>query len=203
MGRIPKLVKEKALAESVSTKSENCDPPQLSTTNGTAEILSNSSIVDLRIPLIDDHILFTDFHHAQLDQSLDCQTPMFSNNESYQLPDNFTLDETRRTSTDEDPRIVQLNRSALTNYMSNCEDLFSTEAIQRVKEIVHVIAHPTTTSQLDYEQSSFIRYLRWKMFDLSNTYNGRTRQLIERMNTMIRLGVNLTRRKKFDRIHVR
>ena len=205
MGRIPKLVKEKALAECISSTRENEDPSQPSSparvppvptaTAATIDVLSGSSSVDLNIPLIDEHILFADLHSMVLDHQPNCHTPppptttgSVTHPTNYQLPKNFTIDETKRD--DFDKRIVTLNRSALTNYMSNCEEKFATDVIEHMKQIVTKIAHPSTSSELDYEQSSFIRHLRWKMFDLCNTYNGRTRQLIERMNSMIHLGVS-------------
>lgn len=206
MGRIPKLVKEKALAECISSTRENEDPSQPSSparvpsvptaTATTIDVLSGSPSADVNLPLIDEHILFADLHTMVLDHQSNCHTPppppttadSVTHASNCQLPKNFTLDETNRD--DFDRRIVTLNRSALTNYMSNCEEKFATDVIEHMKQIVTKIAHPTTSSELSYEQSSFIRHLRWKMFDLCNTYNGRTRQLIERMNSMIHLGVS-------------
>ncbi len=203
MGRIPKLVKEKALAEYISSSIENEDPTQLSSPRvppiriNSNNPLSTSSIVDLHLSLTDEHSLFADLDRVPIDNQLHCHTflplttpPITSSYHTYELPDNFTIDETKQEYIEDDKRIVTLNPSALTNYMTNCEERFATNVIERMKNIVQKISHPTGDTQLDYEESSFIRHLRWRMFDLSNTYNGRTRQLIERMNSMIRLGVN-------------
>jgi hypothetical protein len=205
MGRIPKLVKEKALAEYVSSSIENEDPTQASPSripqlnSHSNNPLSTSSVVDLHLPLIDEHSLFADLDAVPIDHQLNCHTPppmttIVSSSSSsyhhYQLPDNFTIDETKQEDNNDDNRIVKLNPSALTNYMTNCEERFGNNVTERMKNIVKKISHPTVCTELDYEESSFIRHLRWRMFDLTNTYNGRTRQLIERMNSMIHLGVN-------------
>jgi hypothetical protein len=202
MGRIPKLVKEKALAEYISSSIENEDPIQSSSSrvppinSNINNHLSTTNLADLHLPLIDDHSLFADLDGMPIDTQLNCHTPptltatMLSSCHSYQLPDNFTIDETKQEDTKDDPRIVKLNPSALSNYMTNCEASFANNVTVRMKNIVKKISHPTKCTELDYEESSFIRHLRWKLFELSNTYNGRTRQFIELMNSMIQLGVN-------------
>lgn len=201
MGRIPKSVKEKALAEHISATRENEDPtrasspriPPLSFPPGDA--LSTSSMADISLPLIDEHSLFADLDRVPIGNPLACQTPPPVNTSvrtscyRYELPENFTIDETKSEENEHDHRIVKLSPTALTNYMTNCEERFATHVIERMRTIVNKISHPTACTELDYEESSFIRHLRWKMFDLSNTYNGRTRQLIERMNSMIHLRV--------------
>jgi hypothetical protein len=197
MGRIPKLVKEKALAEHVSSSIENDDPTQISSPRvppiNSNDRLSTSSTVNLSLPLLDEHLLFVDLDSVPIDNHLDYHMPplvtatILSSCNSYELPDNFTIDETKQE--EDDNRITTLNPSALTNYMTNCEERFASKVIERMENIVRHISHPTTCTELNYEESSFIRHLRWKMFDLSNTYNGRTRQLIERMNSMINLKV--------------
>ena len=196
MGRIPKLVKEKALAEHVSPTAENRDPTKGSSTSTNAvDVPSASSIVDTDVPLIDDNALFEDLNLSLLSRRRDCRTPsLLPACARYELPATFTIDETIRTVEDEaeDKRIVTLSQSALTHYMTNCEEHFSIDVVERMKAIGVAISHPTSRTQLDHEQSSFIRYLRWKLLDLSNTYNGRTSQLIERMNSMINLGVRHT-----------
>ena len=203
MGRIPKLVKEKALAEYISSSIENEDPvlsspprvPPLRTNSNNP--LSTSALVDLHLPLIDEHAFFADLDSMPIDHHLNCRTPpslpntatRLSSFHTYELPENFTIDETKQEDIEDDKRIVSLDTTALSHYMTNCEEHFASNVIERMRTIVQKISHPTTTTELDYEDSSFIRYLRWKMFDLANTYNGRTRQLIERMNSMMRLGI--------------
>jgi hypothetical protein len=202
MGRIPKSVKEKALAEHISSTRENEDPSQSTLsripplTSDPIDPILMPSIIDSTLPLIDEHSLFADLDTVPIGNQLNCQTPppftasLLSSSYRYELPDNFTIDETKSEEMEHDDRIVKLNPTALTNYMTNCEERFARNVIGRMRTIVDKISHPTACTELDYEESSFIRHLRWKMFDLSNTYNGRTRQLIERMNSMIHLRVN-------------
>lgn len=201
MGRIPKLVKEKALAEYISSSVENEDPTQSSPPRvpplriNSNNPLSTSSMIDIHLPLIDEHSFFADLDTIPLDNQLNCHTPpplttRYSSYHAYELPENFTIDETKKEDDEDDQRIVTLNPSALSHYMTNCEEHFANNVLERMKNIMEKISHPTTDTELNYEESSFIRHLRWKMFDLANTYNGRTRQLVERMNSMISLGVN-------------
>ena len=193
MGRIPKLVKEKALAECAAPSAENeGQTDHRPTTTTTTEHLSAASIVDLHIPLIDDHLLFHELTSTSHERPFDCRTPHPVTKNSFEL--SFSIDETKSEPID-DPRIVRLSQLALTHYLGGCEDRFATNVIDMMKGIVVKIAHPTCATELDYEQSSFIRYLRWRMSDLTNTYNNRTKQLIERMNEMIRHGVRRPRRK--------
>jgi hypothetical protein len=203
MGRIPKLVKEKALAEYISSSIENEDPTQTPPRVPPIKINSNnplsaSSLSDLHLPFSDEHSLFADLESLPIDNQLNCHTSPFlptaartlSSSHTYELPENFTIDETKQEDMRDDQRIVKLNPSALSHYMTNCDERFATNVTERMINLVQKISHPTTTAtELDYEESSFIRHLRWKMIELANTYNGRTRQLIERMNSMIHLGI--------------
>jgi hypothetical protein len=183
MGRIPKLVKEKALAEHhlSSSSTENDDP---SSSIGSLPQSINSNIFpskDFELELIDEQIFLDDFDSISFNNST---TKLLPSCTSYILPDNFTIDETKH---DHEENLFTLNRSILTNCKVNCED----NIIEYIKKLVTKISHTIINTELGYEESSFIRYLRWKMIDLSNTYNERTRQLIERMKTMINLEVNL------------
>ena len=154
MGRIPKLVKEKALAEchlsSDDSIASSSSPPRIP----SAYITSS----DFDLPLIVEQVSPDEF-----DALPSCA--------SYVLPANFTIDETAQGPVDE---------------TINEPEEFSADVIEC---IVSKVSHPTAQTELEPEQSAFIRYLRRKMFDLCQTYNGRTRQLIDRMNTMIGLGV--------------
>jgi hypothetical protein len=202
MGRIPKLVKEKALAEYISSSIENEDPTQTPPRVPPIKInsnnpLSTSSLSEINLSLIDEHSFFADLDSVPIDSQLNCHTPPFlpttstilSSSHTYELPANFTIDETKQEDIKDDQRIVKLNPSALSHYMTNCDERFATNVIERMMNLIQKISHPTTMTELDYEESSFIRYLRWKMIELTNTYNGRTRQLVERMNSMIHLGI--------------
>jgi hypothetical protein len=177
MGRIPKLVKEKALAEyHVSSSSiENEDP--FSSSPYVRSIGSNSNNLipsDCNLELIDEQLLSDDFDSISFDNS----PSGVPSSREYILPDNFTIDETKSQYEEK-------------QFIVNCEEQFSNNVLERIKGLVTKLSEPITTIELGREQSSFIRYLRWKVIDLCNTYNGGTRQLIERMNNMTSHGVNI------------
>jgi hypothetical protein len=177
MGRIPKLVKEKALAEyHVSSSSiENEDP--FSSSPYVRSIGSNSNNLtpsDFNLELIDEQLFSDDFDSISFDDS----PSGIPSCKEYILPDNFTIDETKHEYEEK-------------QFIVNCEEQFSNNVLERIKGLVTKLSEPITTIELGHEQSSFIRYLRWKMIDLCNTYNGGTRQSIERMNNMISHGVNI------------
>ena len=181
MGRIPKLVKEKALAEHrlSSSSIENEDPSSLSPY--VQSIGSNSNHLtsaEFNLELIDEQLLLDDFDSISFDNP---PSTVLSRKE-YLLPDNSTTDGTKH---EYEEKQSTLNRTV------EYQDQFSNNVLERIKGLVTKLSEPITTIELDHEQSSFIRYLRWKIIDLSNTSNGCTRQLIERMNTMISHGVNI------------
>jgi hypothetical protein len=174
MGRIPKLVKEKALAEhQLSSSSTENDDPNSSMASPPQSINFLSNEFDLQ--LIDEQIFLDEIDSISLDQS-SMKLPSCT---SHILPDNFTIDETN-----------SLNRSVLTNCIMNCEEQFSRNVIQKFRILVTKLSYTIINTELGDEESSFIRYLRWKIIDISNRCNQRTRQLTERMKTMISLGVN-------------
>jgi hypothetical protein len=188
MGRIPKSVKEKALAEHrlSSSSTENEDPNNFSVASLSPSINSNSNQFpsnDFDLELIDEQLSLDDIDTIPFDKS----SATLPSCMSYILPDNFTIVETKH---DEDGDLFSLNRSVLTNCTVNCEEQFSKNIIERIQNLIIKISQPIIRTELNHEESSFIRYLRWKMFDLCNTFNGGTRQLFERMNSMIKLGVN-------------
>ena len=202
MGRIPKSIKEKALAEHVPPSTENEDPTQTlpfrvpPISSNFRNSTPTSTTVNLNLSILDEHLLFTNLDSLPIDHGLKyALSPLLTSailpsGHGYELSDNFSIDETQHNDENgNNKRIVTLNLSALTNFMSNCDEHFANNAIERMKTIVQKISHPTMFKELDYNESSFIRYLRWKMFDLNSKYNGGTRQLIERMNSMIHLGV--------------
>jgi hypothetical protein len=186
MGRIPKLVKEKALAEHhlSSSSTENDDP---SPSMGSPPPSINSNIFpskDFELELIDEQIFLDDFDSISFDNPPAKLLPSCT---SYILPDNFTIDETKH---DHEENVLTLNRSILTNCTVHYEEKFTDNIIEYIKKFFTKISHTIINTEISYEESSFIRYLRWKIINLSNTYNERTRQLIERMKTMINLEVN-------------
>ncbi|CAF1526938.1 unnamed protein product [Rotaria sp. Silwood1] len=184
MGRIPKLVKEKALAEHhLSSSSIENEDPSSSIASTSPSCLSsinsnNLTSTDINFELIDEPLFLDDFESI----SIDTPSTTSPSSHSYILPENFTIDEIKHNSKENSS---VLNRSNLINCTVNNEENFSKNIIERVKKLVMKLNYPMTCTISDYEELSFIRYLRKKMFDLSNTYDGGTRQLVERMNNMI------------------
>ena len=70
MGRIPKLVKQKALAECTSSSIENEDPTDASPSRLPTLKTSTTSLADFQLPIIDEHSLFADLDAVPLDNQL-------------------------------------------------------------------------------------------------------------------------------------
>ena len=170
MGRIPKLVKEKALAECQHSSDEST---QSLTSTSPARVPSSNSnsnpllSTDFDLPLIDEQFYNDDFPSISL-ENLSVALPSCT---SYVLPENFTIDETK------------LGKKRVS-------EPFASSFLEKMKILAPKIAHQTDSIELDEDETSFIDYLRKKTFDLCQTYNQRTKQLIERMESMIDLGVN-------------
>ncbi|CAM4795194.1 unnamed protein product [Rotaria magnacalcarata] len=186
MGRIPKLIKEKALAEHhlSSSSIENDDPsssvassspPCLSSMNSNSNNLIST---DVNLQLIDEHFFSDDFESI----SMDTPPTILPSCNDYMLSEDLTIDETKN---DLKENISISNRSLLNNCTENCGETFSKNVLEHIKKLVIKILHPRFNTVSDQEQLLFIRYLRRKTFDLCNTYNGCTRQLMERMTSMI------------------
>lgn len=177
MGRIPKLVKEKALAEHhfSSSSIENDDPnSSITSSSSSPSLLNNLTSKDISLELIDEQFLFDDFDCISMNNSLlSCN--------SYLFPEDFIIDDKNNNHKE--------NLSLLNNCTENFDESITKNVLERLRKLVIKITHPLTYTVSDYEELSFIRYLRNKMFDLCNTYNDCTRQLMERMNNMINLQV--------------
>jgi len=169
MGRIPKLVKEKALAECQHSSDEST---QSLTSTSPARVPSSNSnsnpllSTDFDLPLIDEQFYNDDFPSISL-ENLSVALPSCT---SYVLPENFTIDETK------------LGKKRVS-------EPFASSFLEKMKILAPKIAHQTDSIELDEDETSFIDYLRKKTFDLCQTYNQRTKQLIERMESMIDLGI--------------
>lgn len=191
MGRIPKLVKEKALAEHhLSSSSIENDDPSSSTASSSppcSSLINSSSnnltSTDGNLPFIDEQFFLDDFDAISIDSS---PTALSSCN-SYLLPEAFSIDETKYNHKE---NLSAINRPILTNCTVNYKEQYSTNVIEHIRTFVLTMVHPLTNTESNNEQLSFIRYLQRRIFDLCNTYNGCTRQFIERMNSMITLEVN-------------
>ncbi|CAF1423746.1 unnamed protein product [Adineta steineri] len=173
MGRIPKLVKEKALAEHrlSSSSIENEDPSSPINFD-----INSLGFADFDLKLIDEQVLLDEFESISFDKFP--STTFSSSN-------NFLKDDMKHQYGTNQSK---LNRSNQKNCTVNDEEQFSNNVLARIKSLVTKLSQPITSIELGEENSSFIQYLRSKMIDLSNTHNGCTKQLIERMNSMLNSG---------------
>ncbi|CAF1161154.1 unnamed protein product [Adineta ricciae] len=179
MGRIPKLVKEKALAEyQLSISSIENEDPSSSAASSSPYVRSLDSncdpfaSADVELELIDEQVMLEEFDELILEKS-SIPSGLSTQRASY---DHFTLDEANYYDS---------------NNISYDDAQYANDALQRIQDLVEKLSQPITSIDLGHENSAFIRYLRRKMIELSNTHNSCTRQLISRMNTLINSNTNI------------
>ncbi|UJR36171.1 hypothetical protein I4U23_028905 [Adineta vaga] len=85
--------------------------------------------------------------------------------------------------------ISKLSENTLIDYMFNCELRYSKNVLQTMKYLVQKLAQPFLIYELDFEVTSFFRYLRWKMLTSYLKHTKRLRTLMERMFGIINLGI--------------
>ena len=163
MGRIPKLVKEKALAEhhlsSSSTENDDYNSPLPSPSCSQSMHSINIPSNDFELPFIDDPS-FLD----QIDSTV------------FDHPADKLLLDSSKSNVSNDRRI-------------NDSEEFSQNILPRIGQLVKKIPQTIIEAKLNDEESSFLRYLRWTMIEISHRCNAYNRQVIERMKTMIDHGV--------------
>ncbi|CAF5171685.1 unnamed protein product, partial [Rotaria magnacalcarata] len=136
MGRIPKLIKEKALAEHhlSSSSIENDDPsssvassspPCLSSMNSNSNNLIST---DVNLQLIDEHFFSDDFESI----SMDTPPTILPSCNDYMLSEDLTIDETKN---DLKENISISNRSLLNNCTENCGETFSKNVLEHIKKL--------------------------------------------------------------------
>ncbi|CAF4254440.1 unnamed protein product, partial [Rotaria magnacalcarata] len=137
MGRIPKLIKEKALAEHhlSSSSIENDDPsssvassspPCLSSMNSNSNNLIST---DVNLQLIDEHFFSDDFESI----SMDTPPTILPSCNDYMLSEDLTIDETKN---DLKENISISNRSLLNNCTENCGETFSKNVLEHIKKLI-------------------------------------------------------------------
>lgn len=163
MGRIPKLVKEKALAEyhlsSSSTENDDFNSPLPSPTCSQSMHSINIPSNDFELQFIDDSSFLDQIDSTVFEHPVE------------KLP----LDPSKSDVSNE--RIMKDT------------DEFSQNTLPRIGQLVKKIPQTIIEAKLNDEESSFLRYLRWTIIEISHRYNVSTRQVIERMKTMIDRGV--------------
>ena len=181
MGRIPKLVKEKAFAERHLSSSSSIENDEQS----SSTVVSSSPYVSL-INSISNNLTSTDID-LELILNDDVLLTMLSSCTNYKLPENFTIDETK---CDHKGNLFVLNDSILRDYTSHDHESFAMNVIEYIKKFSTKINFKINKIKCSDEDLFFMQYLQKKIFNLCNIYNDCTRKLVKRMNSMIKYGVN-------------
>lgn len=85
--------------------------------------------------------------------------------------------------------ISKVNETSLVDYMFNFEVRYSKKVLQIMKYLAPKLSQPFLIYELDFEVTSFFRYLRWKTLNAYLQHTKRLRVLVERMFGIIGLGV--------------
>lgn len=86
--------------------------------------------------------------------------------------------------------ISDLNQKCVVDYMSGFELRYANNILPMMKYLAPRLSQPFLIYELDFEVSSFFRYLRWKMFNFYLKHTQRIRGWVERMFGIIHLGVS-------------
>jgi len=87
--------------------------------------------------------------------------------------------------------ISNLNQNTLIDYMFGYELRYSKNVLQIMKYLASKLCQPFLIYELDFEVTSFFRYLRWKMLNFYLKHTKKLRMLVERMFGIINLGVSI------------
>ena len=122
--------------------------------------------------------------------------------ESYSVSPDF-LGENSRKSTEQNVEnnrpnntmtvaryISDINQNTLISYMFDFEVRYSKNVLQIMKYLAGKLRQPFLIYELDFEVTSFFRYIRWKMLNYYLKHTKRIRMLVERMLGIINLGVS-------------
>ena len=86
--------------------------------------------------------------------------------------------------------ISDLNQKCVVDYMFGFELRYAKNVLPMMKYLAPRLSQPFLIYELDFEVSSFFRYIRWKMFNFYLKHTQRIRGWVERMFGIIRLGVS-------------
>jgi len=99
------------------------------------------------------------------------------------------------TSTSEDEKltvaryVMKLSENALIDSMFAYEIRYSKNVLAMMKYLAPKLSQPFLIYELDFEVTSFFRYIRWKMLSFYLKHIKRVRNLVERMFGIIHLGI--------------
>lgn len=86
--------------------------------------------------------------------------------------------------------ISDINQNTLISSMFDWELRYSKNVLQIMKYLAGKLRQPFFIYELDFEVTSFFRYIRWKMLNFYLKHTKRLRMLVERMFGIINLGVS-------------
>jgi hypothetical protein len=87
--------------------------------------------------------------------------------------------------------ISHINENTIIDYMFSYEIRYSKNVLQIMKYLASKLCQPFLVYELDFEVTSFFRYIRWKMLNFYLKHTKRLRILVERMFGIINLGVSI------------
>ena len=87
--------------------------------------------------------------------------------------------------------ISKISENILVDYMFSCEIRYANNVLRTMKYLSPKFAQSYTICELDFQLTSFFRFLRWKMLKIYSKHTIETQHLIQRMFGIINLGVSL------------
>ncbi|CAF2774678.1 unnamed protein product [Rotaria sp. Silwood2] len=85
--------------------------------------------------------------------------------------------------------ISKLNENTLIDDMFSCELRYSKNVLQTMKYLASKLCQPFLIYELDFEVTTFFRYIRWKMLNFYLKHTKKLRMIVERMFGIINLGI--------------
>lgn len=88
--------------------------------------------------------------------------------------------------------LSKFNKNTIENDKFSCELRYSNNVLQTMKYLAPKLCQPYLVYELDFEVTTFFRYIRWKMFNFYSNYTTQLRTFVKRMLNHINLGVSNT-----------
>lgn len=93
--------------------------------------------------------------------------------------------------------ISKMSDNFLVDYMFNFEVRYANIVLRTMKYLSPKLSQPFLIYELDFELTSFFRYLRWKMFKIYSKHATELQRSIQRMFGILSLGVSSLFRMDF------
>ncbi|CAF0817865.1 unnamed protein product [Rotaria sp. Silwood1] len=149
----------------------------------------NNNLSSLRLPTIfyESYSLLETSSDALSENSIKSNTKSnLSNNEDHDHSlENLTNSDTMTIS----KYISKLNKNTLIDHMFSYELRYSKNVLQTMKYLASKLCQPFLIYELDFEVTTFFRYIRWKMLNFYLKHTKKLRILVKRMFDIINLGI--------------